>query len=91
VIDERWAEVEGCWGVQTNSSKVSVTVQAPELRDKQGVGVIRVNGQLVYGMRLGNQVWVAQDLAALRHEFSHVIGERATGRPIDNGDGRCWL
>lgn len=53
--------------------------------------MIRVNGTLVYGMRIGNQVWVAPDLAALRHEFSHVVGERATGRLVENGDGKCWL
>ena len=42
-------------------------------------------------MRLGDKVWVAPDLAALRHELSHVVAERATGHPVDNNDGRCWL
>lgn len=91
VIDDRWAEVERCWGVQVSGDRVSVTVQAPELLDKQGQGVIRVNGELVYGMRVGNQVWVATDLAALRHEFSHVLGEQATGHRVADGEGRCWL
>lgn len=90
-IDERWAEVENCWATQVGGDKVSVTIAATELRDKMGQDVIRVNGQLVYGMRLGNQVWVASDLAALRHEFSHLIGERATGHQVNDGEGRCWL
>ena len=90
-IDQRWAEVEACWKVQESGERVSVTIQEPEFYDKQGLGVIRVNGQLVYGLRLENQIWVAADLAALRHEFSHVIGERATGASVENGDGRCWL
>ena len=91
VIDQRWTEVEKCWGVAQGGEQVSVTVQEPERYDSLGQGVIRVDGNLVYGLRVGNQVWVATDLAALRHEFSHVIGERATGRPVSDGDGRCWL
>lgn len=90
-IDKSWTEVEDCWGVKVNGEKVTVTVQEPELYDKQGQGVIRVNGQLVYGMRIGNGIWVPPDLAALRHEFSHLIGERATGHLVDNGAGRCWV
>lgn len=90
-IDQRWAEVERCWGVTGDGDSQTVTVQQPELFDNLGQGVIRVNGTLVYGMRIGDRIWVAPDLAALRHEFSHVIGERATGRPIENGDSRCWL
>ncbi len=90
-IDQRWAEVESCWGVAMSGERQTVTVQQPELYDKAGQGVIRVNGQLVYGLRIGDKVWVASDLAALRHEFSHVVGERATGRPVENGGGRCWL
>lgn len=91
VIDQRWAEVEECWNVEESGERVSVTLQEPELYDKQGLGVIRVNGQLVYGLRAGNQVWVATDMAALRHEFSHVIGERATGSLVADGSGKCWL
>ena len=91
VIDQKWTEVENCWGAAVSSEKQTVTIQQPELYDKAGLGVIRVNGTLVYGMRIGNQVWVAPDLAALRHEFSHVVGERVTGHLVDNGDGKCWL
>lgn len=91
VIDQRLAEVESCWGARVNRERQTVTIQQPELFDSAGQGVIRVNGQLVYGMRIGNQVWVATDLAALRHEFSHVVGEQATGRPVENGAGKCWL
>ena len=90
-IDQRWAEVENCWGVQVSGEKLTVTVQQPELYDEAGKGVIRVNGTLVYGLRIDNKVWVATDLAALRHEFSHVVGERVTGRLIENGAGKCWL
>ncbi len=91
VIDQYWTEVETCWNVEESAENVSVTVQEPELYDSQGQGVIRVNDQLVYGMRIGNGIWVATDLAALRHEFSHLIGELATGKSVENGDGRCWL
>ena len=91
VIDQRWTEVENCWGVMVSGEKQTVTIQQPELYDKAGKGVIRVNGTLVYGLRIGNQVWVAPDLAALRHEFSHVVGERVTGNLAENGNGKCWL
>lgn len=90
-VDERWADVERCWGAQESGERVTVTVQAPELYDREGRGVIRVNGTLVYGMRVGDRVWVAPDLGALRHEFSHLIGEAVTGRPVTDGAGRCWL
>ena len=90
-IDQKWAEVENCWGAQVSGEKQTVTIQQPELYDKTGLGVIRVNGTLVYGMRIGNQVWVAPDLAALRHEFSHVVGELVTGKMVENGAGKCWL
>ena len=91
VIDQRWNEVERCWGVTMDGGKQTVTIQQPELYDKSGRGVIRVQGQLVYGMRIGDKVWVAPDLAALRHEFSHVVGETATGHPVENNAGQCWL
>lgn len=91
VIDQRWAEVENCWGVTDRLDKPTVTIQQPELYDKMGQGVIRVSGQLVYGMRIANSVWVAPDLAALRHEFSHVVGEYATGHAVENAAGKCWL
>jgi hypothetical protein len=90
-IDQRWAEVEDCWGVMVSGGKQTVTIQQPERYDKAGLGVIRVNGELVYGMRIGDKIWVAPDLAALRHEFSHVVGERATGHLVENGEGKCWL
>ena len=90
-IDKRWVEVETCWGSAGSGEKQTVTIQQPELYDAQGLGVIRVNGALAYGMRVGNQVWVAPDLAALRHEFSHVVGERVTGKRVENGGGKCWL
>ena len=90
-IDRQWAEVESCWGSAASGEKQTVTIQQPELYDAKGLGVIRVNGTLVYGMRIGNQVWVAPDLAALKHEFSHVIGERTTGQLVENGAGKCWL
>ena len=90
-IDQRWVEVENCWGTTGSGDKQTVTILEPELYDKAGLGVIRVNGTLVYGMRIGNQVWVAPDLAALRHEFSHVVGERVTGKLVENGAGKCWL
>ncbi|HWR98531.1 MAG TPA: hypothetical protein VN317_08930, partial [Candidatus Methanoperedens sp.] len=83
--------VGACWGVREGGERVSVAVLQPELYDAQGRGVIRVNGTLVYGMRIADTVWVPPDLAALRHEFSHIVAERATGRPVENGDGRCWL
>ena len=91
VVDKNWSEVENCWGVAVSAERQTVTIQQPELYDKGGRGVIRFNGELVYGMRIGNKVWVAPDLAALRHEFSHVIGERATGHLVDNNSGKCWL
>lgn len=90
-IDSRLAEVESCWGVTIDGEKLTVTVTQPELYDSAGQGVIRINGTLVYGMRAGNTVWVAPDLAALRHELSHVVGESATGTLIENGNGKCWL
>jgi hypothetical protein len=91
VIDKAWVEVENCWGVTVSGEKLTVTIQQPELYDKAGKGVIRVNGTLVYGMRIGDRIWVAPDLAALRHEFSHVVGERATGNLAENSAGKCWL
>ncbi len=91
VIDQRWAEVESCWGTAGSGDKQTVTILQPELYDKSGLGVIRVNGTLVYGMRIGDKVWVAPDMAALRHEFSHVVGERVTGHLVENGAGKCWL
>lgn len=90
-IDKSWAEVESCWGTAGGGEKQTVTVQQPELYDARGLGVIRVDGTLVYGMRIGDQVWVAPDLAALKHEFSHVVGERVTGKQVENGTGKCWL
>lgn len=90
-IDGRWGEVTACWGVAESGRRVTVMVQKPEFLDARGVGVIRVNGTLCYGMRIADTVWVAPDLAALRHEFSHIVAERVTGRPVENGDGRCWL
>jgi len=91
VIDQRWEEVERCWGARVSGAKLTVTVQEPEFYDKMGQGVIRVNDTLVYGMRIADHVWVAPDLAALRHEFSHVVAERVNGHLVENGDGRCWL
>jgi hypothetical protein len=90
-IDGAWAEVTGCWGVAVDGGGVKVSVKTPELTDAAGRGVIRYDGKLVYGARVGNHVYVASDLAALRHEFSHLVGEKATGGPADNGAGRCWL
>lgn len=90
-IDQRWAEVESCWNGNDSGVKPTVTIVEPELYDQSGQGVIRVNGTLVYGMRSGDRVWVAPDLAALRHEFSHIVGQRVTGQAVDNNSGQCWL
>lgn len=91
VIDQQWAEVVDCWHARESGERLLVSIQQPELLDNQGRGVIRVGGQLVYGLRIADHVWVAPDLGALRHEFSHVVAERVTGRPVENYDGRCWL
>lgn len=90
-VDGAWSEVNNCWGINMNGSNIVVTVMTPEFYDKSGLGVIRYSGELYYGVRVGNKVYVAPDMAALRHEFSHIVGEKTTGHLVDNGASKCWL
>jgi hypothetical protein len=90
-IDESWRQVTSCWAAAVDPRGVRVEVREPETRDRAGDEVIRFDGRLCYGARQGNVVYVATDLRALRHEFSHLVGEAATGGPVENAGGRCWL
>jgi hypothetical protein len=90
-VDAAWGQVNGCWQTNVGGTGVRVIVMAPEITDKNGLGVIRYQGNLVYGARDGYSIYVATDLAALKHEFSHLVGEVATGGLVDNGQGKCWL
>jgi hypothetical protein len=91
-VDQAWHDVCGCWKAQLDPQGVRVIIRKPVLHDKQGQGVFRwVDKKLYYGLRQGNTVWVCPDLAALKHEFSHMIGEEKTGHLVDNGSGKCYL
>jgi hypothetical protein len=90
-VDAAWNDVNRCWQATVPGTGVRVTAMQPEITDKNGKGVIRFQGALVYGARDGYSIYVATDLAALRHEFSHLVGELATGSSVDNGNGKCWI
>lgn len=90
-VDAAWSDVNRCWQSTIPGTGVRVTAMTPEITDKNGQGVIRFQGNLVYGARDGYAIYVATDLAALRHEFSHLVGEAATGGLVENGNGKCWI
>lgn len=90
-IDRDWLAVNSCWRARVDASLVRVRVVPASYRDRNGVGIFEYAGQYVYGLRVGNEVTVTPDLAALKHEFSHLVGEDKTGRPVGHDAGRCWL
>jgi len=90
-IDDVWNEVNKCWNTSVSTDGVQVEIRVAEVHDSRGQGGFSYNGKLVYGVRIGNQIIVADDLLALRHEFSHLVGEHARGYPVENGAGVCWL
>ncbi len=90
-IDQDWLKVNSCWGSSVNGDAVTVIVMTPSHTDDAGLQVFEYHGQYYYGMRTGDKIYVCPDLAALKHEFSHLVGEKTVGHQIDNGYGQCWL
>ncbi len=90
-IDTEWNEVNLCWGIALDPKDITVIIMQPDLTDSTGNGVFKYSGSYYYGMRSGNTVRVCPDLAALRHEFSHIAGQAATGHAMANDSGQCWL
>ncbi len=90
-IDRDWQETNTCWGSNYEGAGISVQIMPQALKDSGGLQVFQYEGGYYYGLRQGDNVKVCNDLAALKHEFSHVIGERVTGQLVANNSGKCWL
>ena len=90
-IDQNWTAVNECWGTSLDGHNVTVEIMSPAFTDSAGTQVFKYGSDYYYGLRNGNRVKVCPDLAALRHEFSHLVGQAATGSLVANGAGQCWL
>ncbi len=90
-VDRDWQETNACWGSNYDGAGISVQIMPQALKDSGGLQVFQYEGSYYYGLRQGDNVKVCNDLAALKHEFSHVIGERVTGQRVANDSGKCWL
>ncbi len=90
-IDRDWATVNKCWDTSLDGHDVTVEIMEPAFTDNRGTQVFEFESNYYYGLRMGNNIMVCADLAALKHEFSHLVGQSATGIPVQNGMGKCWL
>lgn len=90
-IDTDWLLVNECWGTSLDPSDVTVIIMAPDLFDEKGLGVFKLDRDFYYGVRSGNTIRVCPDLAALKHEFSHLVGEHVLYSQVPHGYGSCWM